>query len=150
MNNKYMNIAVKEAKKAYFKGEIPVGSIVVCNGKIIATGSNKKEKKKCAIYHAEMIAIKKACAKFKNWRLNDCEMYITMFPCPMCASAIKQSRIKKIYYIVDNFNNNISNKIFCTNDLNKAVIVEKVKDDYNYKNLVENFFQKSRNRAVEK
>lgn len=150
MNDKYMNIAINEAKKAYLRDEIPVGCVIVYKGRIIAKSFNIKEKKKCAIYHAEIIAIKKACAKLKNWRLNECEMYVTMFPCPMCASAIKQSRISKVYYIVDNYNNSISKGIFCSNDLNKGVVVEKVNDNYNYIELVESFFQKNRNKVVEK
>ena len=94
----YMEEALKEANKAYKKGEIPVGAVIVKNNKIIARGYNLKEKKYNATYHAEMIAIKKASKKLKNWRLLDCTMYVTMLPCPMCASAINQSRISKIVY----------------------------------------------------
>ena len=92
----YMNLALKEAKKAYVKGEIPIGAIIIKNGKIIARGHNLKETKNNIIKHAEIVAIEKACNKIKNWRLIDCVIYITMFPCPMCASAINQARISKI------------------------------------------------------
>lgn len=100
MNKKeyYMNEAIKEAIKAYEVGEIPIGAVIVKNDVIIARAHNLKEKAKCAVKHAEIIAIEIACGKLENWRLIDCEMYVTMFPCPMCASAINQSRISKIYY----------------------------------------------------
>ena len=95
--NKYMNEALKEAQKAYDKLEVPVGAIIVKDGKIIARAYNKKEEKKDTTMHAEIIAIKKASKKIGAWRLNDCEMYVTLEPCTMCAGAIINSRIKKIY-----------------------------------------------------
>ena len=94
---KYMKEALKEAKKAYSKLEIPVGAVIVKDGKIIARGHNIKEEKKDTTKHAEIIAIQKASKKLNNWRLNDCEMYVTLEPCSMCAGAIIQSRIKKVY-----------------------------------------------------
>lgn len=94
---KYMKEALKEAKKAYNKLEIPVGAVIVKDGKIIARGHNIKEEKKDTTKHAEIIAIQKASKKLNNWRLNDCEMYVTLEPCSMCAGAIIQSRIKKVY-----------------------------------------------------
>lgn len=93
----FMNEALKEAKKAYKKLEVPVGVVIVKDNKIIAKAHNQKEEKNNPIKHAEIIAIEKACKKIKNWRLNDCEMYVTLEPCPMCAGAIINSRIKKIY-----------------------------------------------------
>ena len=95
--NILMNEALREAKKAYNKQEIPVGAIIVKDGKIIARGYNQKEEKKDTTMHAEMIAIKKASKKLNAWRLNECEMYVTLEPCPMCAGAIVNSRFKKIY-----------------------------------------------------
>ena len=92
-----MKEALKEAKKAYKKLEIPVGAVIVKDGEIIARGHNVKEEKKDTTKHAEIIAIQKASKKLDNWRLNDCEMYVTLEPCPMCAGAIIQSRIKKVY-----------------------------------------------------
>lgn len=99
MNEKeyYMNEALKEAKKAYDKLEIPVGAVIVKDGKIIARGYNVKEGKKDSSKHAEIIAIQKASKKLDAWRLNDCDMYVTLEPCPMCAGAIIQARIKKLY-----------------------------------------------------
>ncbi len=100
--NEYMKIAINEAKKAYKKNEVPVGAVIVKNGKIIAKAHNKKENKKISIYHAEILAIIKACKKLKTWRLDDCELYVTLEPCLMCAGAIIQSRITKLYFSITN------------------------------------------------
>ena len=99
MNNKeyFMEEALKEAKKAYRKLEVPVGVVIVKNNEIIARAHNQKEQKNSPIKHAEIIAIEKACKKLNNWRLNGCEMYVTLEPCPMCAGAVINSRIRKIY-----------------------------------------------------
>ena len=99
MENKeyFMKEALKEAKKAYNKLEVPVGVVIVKDDKIIARAYNQKEMKNSPIKHAEIIAIEKACKKLNNWRLNDCEIYVTLEPCPMCAGAIINSRIKKVY-----------------------------------------------------
>ena len=96
-NEKYMKEALKEAQKAYKKLEIPVGAVIVKDGKIIAKAHNIKEQKKDTTKHAEIIAIQKASKKLNTWRLNDCEMYVTLEPCSMCAGAIIQARLKKIY-----------------------------------------------------
>ncbi len=93
----FMNKALKEAQKAYKKLEVPVGVVIVKDDKIIARAYNQKEEKNSPIKHAEIIAIEKACKKINNWRLNDCDMYITLEPCAMCAGAIINSRIRKIY-----------------------------------------------------
>lgn len=97
MPEKYMKEALKEAKKAYDIEEVPIGAVIVKAGKIIARGHNKRETKRQACAHAEIIAIEKACKKLDAWRLNDCEMYVTLEPCPMCAGAIMNARIKKLY-----------------------------------------------------
>lgn len=95
--NKFMEQALKEAKKAYEKLEVPVGAVIVKDGKIIARAHNLKETKTDTTKHAELLAIQKASKKLESWRLLDCEMYITLEPCSMCAGAIINSRIKKIY-----------------------------------------------------
>ena len=95
--NKFMKQALKEAKKAYEKLEVPVGAVIVKDGKIIARAHNLKETKTDTTKHAEILAIQKASKKLESWRLLDCEMYITLEPCSMCAGAIINSRIKKIY-----------------------------------------------------
>ena len=93
----YMKLALEEAKKAYDELEIPVGAIVVKNGKVIAKAYNEKEKKQDSTKHAEILAIQKATKKLKSWRLYDCDMYVTLEPCSMCAGALIQSRIRKVY-----------------------------------------------------
>lgn len=95
--NKFMKQALKEAKKAYEKLEVPVGAVIVKDGKIIAKAHNLKETKTDTTKHAEILAIQKASKKLESWRLLDCEMYITLEPCSMCAGAIINSRIKKVY-----------------------------------------------------
>ena len=92
-----MKEALKEAKKAYEKLEVPVGAVIVKNGEIIARGHNLKETKFDTTKHAEIIAIQRASKKLNAWRLEDCEMYVTLEPCTMCAGAIINSRIKKVY-----------------------------------------------------
>ena len=98
MNDEYfMKEALKEAEKAYKKLEVPVGAVIVKDDKIIARAHNKKEEKNSPIMHAEIIAIEKACKRINNWRLTGCKMYVTLEPCPMCAGALVNSRIDKIY-----------------------------------------------------
>lgn len=97
MEKKFMKIALKEAKKAYDKLEIPVGAVIVKDGEIIAKAHNLKETKFDTTKHAEILAIQKASKKLESWRLLDCEMYVTLEPCSMCAGAIINSRIKKVY-----------------------------------------------------
>lgn len=97
MEEKFMKEALKEAIKAYEKEEVPVGAVIVKNGKIIAKAHNLKETKKDTTKHAEILAIQKASKKLNAWRLEDCEMYVTLEPCSMCAGALIQSRIKKVY-----------------------------------------------------
>ena len=98
MEPKFMKAAIKRAKKAASVDEAPVGAVIVCEGKIIASGYNKREIKKNALMHAEIIAIDRACKKIGVWRLSECEMYVTLEPCPMCSGAIINSRIKKLYF----------------------------------------------------
>ena len=93
----YMNIAIEEAEKAYSKEQVPVGVVIVKDGEIISRQHNLKEEKKLTIAHAEILAIEEASKKLNNWRLSGCHMYVTLEPCPMCASAIAQSRISKLF-----------------------------------------------------
>lgn len=94
----FMNEALKEAKKAKLENEIPIGAVIVIDGKIVARGHNKREKSQNALHHAEIIAIDKACRKLKSWRLEDATIYVTLEPCPMCAGAIANARIKQVVY----------------------------------------------------
>ena len=93
----FMEQAYKEALKAYKKNEVPIGAVIVKDGKIIARGHNEREPKQDATLHAEITAIRKACKKLNSWRLNDCDIYVTLEPCAMCAGALIQSRIKTLY-----------------------------------------------------
>lgn len=94
---KFMNEALKQARQAYNKLEVPVGAVIVKDGKIIARAYNQKECKNDTTNHAEILAIKKASKKLNSWRLIDCDMYVTLEPCSMCAGALIQSRIRKVY-----------------------------------------------------
>lgn len=94
----FMSEAISEAKKAYEIGEVPIGAIVVHKGKIIGRGHNLRETTKQATTHAEMIAIQEANRYLDNWRLEDCELFVTLEPCPMCSGAIILSRLKKVTF----------------------------------------------------
>ena len=95
--NKYMKEAIKQAKKAASIGEVPIGCVIVYQDKIIGRGYNRRMVDKNTLSHAELNAIKKASKKLDDWRLDDCELYVTNEPCQMCAGAIVQARIKKVY-----------------------------------------------------
>ena len=96
-DEKYMKEAIKQAKKAYALGEVPIGCVIVYEDKIIGRGYNRRTIDKNTIAHAEMMAIKKASKKMDDWRLEDCTMYVTLEPCQMCSGAIVQSRICLLY-----------------------------------------------------
>ena len=97
MEEKFMREALKEAQKAFDKDEVPVGAVIVKDNKIIARAHNIKELKHDATSHAEILAIQKACKKLGAWRLSDCDMYVTLEPCSMCAGALINARIRKLY-----------------------------------------------------
>ncbi len=98
MNEKFMREALKQAKKAALAGEAPIGAVIVRKEKIIARAYNKREIKKNALSHAEISAINKACSRLGGWRLPECDMYVTLEPCPMCAGAIINARIENVYF----------------------------------------------------
>ena len=137
MDEFYMQIAIKQAKKALKCGEVPVGAVIVKNNKIISKAFNKKEKLKNVTKHAEIIAISKACKKLKNWRLDDCKIYVTMEPCMMCSGAIEQSRIKKIVYGVKNENYGYTDK------LKNLEIISQICEN-TCKEMIQSFFKKRR------
>ncbi|MBR4027834.1 MAG: tRNA adenosine(34) deaminase TadA [Lachnospiraceae bacterium] len=95
-DEKYMKVAINQAKKAYALEEVPIGCVIVQNDKIIARGYNRRNTDKNTLAHAELLAIKKASKKTGDWRLEDCTMYVTLEPCQMCAGAIVQSRLKRV------------------------------------------------------
>lgn len=141
MNEKYMMLAINEAEKAYKKNDVPIGCVIVKEGRIISKAHNKKEIKKNAIMHAEIIAIAKACKKLKTWHLDDCVLYTTVEPCMMCTGAIIQSRIKKIYY-------SISNKSFGELEnyhlKNKKIFIQNNILNEESKKLLQQFFKEKR------
>jgi tRNA(adenine34) deaminase len=99
----FMREALKQAEKAYRHDEVPVGAVIVFDGKIIARGYNKKESSFNPTNHAEIVAIEKACRKLKNWRLTDCTMYVTLEPCMICTGAVLEARIKRVVYGAPDF-----------------------------------------------
>lgn len=94
----YMHLALEEAKKAAALGEIPIGAVLVCDGKVIAAAHNEREMLPDATAHAEILAIRAACARLQRWRLSGCTLYVTVEPCPMCSGAIVNSRIDRVVY----------------------------------------------------
>ena len=139
--HKYIKILIKESLKAYKVGDVPVACIIVKDNKIIAKAHNKKEKNKIATYHAEVLAIQKACKKMKTWHLDDCTLYTTMEPCIMCSGAIIQSRIRNIVYILENdqFGNIRNNSYFKNSKYN----IQKIENDEILK-ITQNFFKEIR------
>lgn len=98
MTNEFMKRAIELARLSEQEGEVPVGAVVVRNGEIVGEGRNRREYGKNALYHAELEAIDNACKRLKGWRLWQCDLYVTLEPCPMCAGAIINSRIKNVYF----------------------------------------------------
>lgn len=98
MNNIFMKRAIELARLSALEGEVPVGAVVVKDNEIVGEGRNRRELGKNALYHAELEAIDKACKKLGGWRLWQCELYVTLEPCPMCAGAIINARIKTVYF----------------------------------------------------
>lgn len=94
----YMRLALELAQEAFDDGEVPVGAVIVRNDEIVSTGRNRREKEKNALLHAETDAINNACKKLGGWRLWNCEIYVTLEPCPMCAGAIINAHIPKVYF----------------------------------------------------
>ena len=147
MDEKFMKQALKEAEKAYQKLEIPVGAVIVKDGKIIARGYNQKEEKIDTTKHAEIIAIQKASKKLKTWRLNECEMYVTLEPCPMCAGALINSRIKKVHIgTMDEKTGAVGSKLNLLEDytFNTEVEVEKGIMQKECETILKEFFKELR------
>lgn len=98
MDEVYMKAAIAEAKKAALRDEVPVGAVIVKDGKIVARAHNLKEQKNCANFHAETVAIERACKKLGNWYLEGCELYVTLEPCPMCCGAVINARVERVCF----------------------------------------------------
>ena len=143
MKEKNMKEAIKEAIKAYEMKEMPVGAVVVYNGEIIGKGYNKKEFAHDSTMHAEIIAIKEACKSINDWRLNECTIYVTMEPCPMCIGAIKEARIKDVICGIKNDKFNKLNEII-EKELEINIEIGVCEDEI--KNILKKFFISIRNR----
>ena len=140
MKENYVKKIYDLAKKSYDIDEIPVGAIIVKNGEIISEGINSREKMNSVVGHAEINAIEEACKVIGDWRLDECEMYVTLLPCMMCSGAILESRIKKIYYLCNRTN-------VCFKTANYINVEKIVNDEYEekYLNLLKLFFENKRN-----
>ena len=150
-NEKFMKKALKEAQKAYNKYEVPIGAIIVKDGKVISRAYNKREEKNMATAHCELLAIEKACKKLGSWRLNDCDLYVTMEPCPMCAGAILNARIRKLYFgavdeksgaVISNLHELDLDKTFC----NHKVLYEGGVLEQECQQMIKRFFRELRKR----
>ncbi len=145
-NKIYMKLALEEAKKAYEIDEVPVGAIIVYKDEVIASGYNQRETKNNSLAHAEILAINQACNYLNSWRLIDCEMYVTLEPCPMCAGAIINSRISKLIYATQDLKSGSVNSILNMFDLpfnHKPEVIADVLADESSE-LLKNFFKKLR------
>ncbi len=128
----FMQEAIKQARIAEHRGEVPIGCVIVKDGKIIAKGFNQRERKRNCLWHAEIVALNRACHKLKSWRLNGCEMYVTLEPCQMCMGAILNARLQKVYIGAQS-----------TTNLNWQTPVE-LKFNQEAQNILVDFFQKKR------
>ncbi len=147
MKKEYLDLAFYYAEEAFQENEVPIGAVIVKNNEVISFGYNIKEKKFSVLEHAELIAIRRAEEKLQNWRLDDCDLYITLDPCPMCASAIKQARIRSVYSAVSNSdsqNDILIKKIFEKDSVNPNVSFFSNLDEERSKKMLNDFFKKQR------
>ena len=151
LKEKYMRAAIKEAYKAELKDEVPIGAVIVCDGKIIARAHNTRQTKQISTHHAEILCIEKACRKLNSWRLEECDLYVTLEPCPMCAGAIQQSRIRKVVFgaydpkggfFGSNFNINEVKGLNHYPEVEGGVLKEETAQ------LLKDFFRKKRERRI--
>lgn len=122
---KFMRAALRQAERGLAEGEVPVGAVVVLNGKVIGRGHNRRAKTQLASSHAEMYAIDRACKKLNSWRLEDCDLYVTLEPCPMCMGAALNARIRKVYFgAYEQKGRSMTDDLAASNLLNHTVEVE--------------------------
>ena len=146
----FLKQALKEAKKAFDIGEVPIGAVIVKNEKVIARGYNKREKTNMATSHAEMLAIDKACKKLATWRLSDCTLYVTLEPCPMCAGAVINARMPRVVFGASDIKSGACGG-FC--DLSKSNILNHTFEvttgvlEENCKNILNEFFKELRKKS---
>ena len=149
MKREYLDLAFTYAEKAFAKGEVPIGAVIVKDECVISYGFNMKESKNSVLKHAELIAIERAEKVLNNWRLENCDLYVTLDPCPMCASAIKQARIRNVFSALSNSdinNTSIIQKIFEKDIINPEVSFTSNLDVERSQKLLNSFFKKQRNK----
>ena len=146
MENKFMKIALEEAEIAAKEGEMPVGAVIVKDGEVIAAGHNLRNVSHDPTLHAEIVAIRKAAELLEDWRLSDCEMYVTLEPCPMCAGAILNARLGCVYYALKDANAGAMGSVLNLNSypLLYKVRVEKGECEEESRNLLSAFFKARR------
>ncbi len=143
-----MKAALKCAQKALEEGEVPIGAVVVCDGKVIARGYNRRTKKQIATAHAEIEAIEKACKKLKSWRIPECEIYVTLEPCPMCMGAMLNARIKKVYFgAYEAKGRSLTAELAVANHVNHKIEVEGGVMQKECSEILSNFFSEMRERC---
>lgn len=148
---KYMKEALKEAKKAYEIGEVPIGAVIVKEDKIIARAHNEKEKRQDVTKHAEIIAIQKASKKLNNWRLSECKLYVTLKPCNMCTGAIIQSRISEVIIGTDYlFGGSTESHSEGICNLGEEIKITKGLIEEECKNILKEFFKETRQNKAKK
>ena len=140
METKYLELLIKMSKKAAKNNEVPISALIVKNNQIISKAYNKREKNHNILNHAEIIAINKASKKMQDWRLFECDLYVTLKPCSMCETVIKQSRIKNVYYLLDK---PASKKEYSKTKICK---VENIEYEHMYVDILKQFFQKKRDK----
>lgn len=146
MKEMFMMRALENARIAYENGDVPVGAVIVRDGEIIAEAYNERELKGRATAHAEIVAIERACEKLGRWRLSDCEMYVTLEPCPMCAGAILNARLKKVCYALKDSRGGALGGVIDLNSypLLYKVIAEQGPFDEQSRELLSSFFKERR------
>ena len=151
MANKFMKAALKCAQKGLEEGEVPIGAVVVCDGKIISRGHNRRTKLQIATAHAEVEAIEKACKKLKSWRIPECEIYVTLEPCPMCMGAMLNARIKKVYFgAYEAKGRSLTQELANANLVNHVIEVEGGVMEEECAQILSTFFKEMRGRIKEK
>ena len=145
--DKFMKSALKCAERALKEGEVPIGAVVVLDGKVIARGHNRRTKRQIATAHAEIEAIEKACKKLGSWRIPECELYVTLEPCPMCMGAVLNSRIKKVYFgAPEDKGRSLTKELATANLLNHTVEVEGGVMEEECREILSRFFSEMRMR----
>ena len=148
---KFMYAALKRAQKGLAQGEVPVGAVIVYNGTIIASGYNRRTQTQMATSHAEMYAIDRACKKLKGWRLCDCDLYVTLEPCPMCMGAMLNARIRKLYFgAYEQKGRSMTQALADSNLLNHTLEIEVGVLQEECSDILSGFFRDMRKSAKEK